>query len=131
MTHEFTVTSVIPAEPEQIYNAWLDSEGHSKMTGSPAHASAEVGGKFDAWDGYISGENLELEPGKRIVQAWKGRDYTEADGYSQIDVRFQAVEGGTKVVLHHQDIPDSQTTHQAGWTKHYFDPMKKYFGGTD
>ena len=73
MTLEFTVSAIIPASPETIYEAWLDSDGHTKMTGSPAHATANVGGAFDAWDGYISGKNLELKPGERIVQSWRGQ----------------------------------------------------------
>ena len=42
MTIEFTVTAIIPVSPQTIYDTWLDSEGHSKMTGSPAHATATV-----------------------------------------------------------------------------------------
>ena len=71
MTLEFSVSAVTPASPQAIYNAWLDSEGHTKMTGSPANSSANVGDSFDAWDGYITGKNLEIEPGKRIVQSWR------------------------------------------------------------
>ena len=84
MTIEFTVSAVIPASPEEIYDAWLDSDGHTNMTGSPAHATANVGDAFDAWDGYISGKNLELEPGKRIVQSWRGSSYSDSDADSRI-----------------------------------------------
>ncbi len=130
MTIQFTVLDIIPATPQAIYDAWLDSDGHTRMTGSPAHATASVGGSFDAWDGYISGENLLLEPGERIVQSWKAKDYTESDGHSKIEVTLEGVEGGTKISLVHSNVPDNQTGHQAGWVTHYFEPMKKYFGGT-
>ena len=46
MTIEFTVSETIPATPQEIYDAWLDSDGHAAMTGGEAHASAEVGGNF-------------------------------------------------------------------------------------
>jgi uncharacterized protein YndB with AHSA1/START domain len=128
MTIEFTVSAVIPASPETIYDAWLDDDGHSKMTGSPAHAGANVGDPFDAWDGYISGQNLELDSGKRIVQSWRAKDYTESDGYSKIEVNFEPVEEGTRVTLFHSNVPDNQTGHQSGWVTHYFEPMIKYFG---
>lgn len=129
MPLEFIVSAVIPASPESIYDAWLDSEGHSRMTGSPAQVTAHVGGSFDAWDGYISGKNLQLEPGKRIVQSWRGSSYKDSDGDSQIDVSFEPVEGGTKITLTHSNVPDDQGSHEPGWTTHYFDPMKKHFGG--
>ena len=47
MTFDFTVTDVIPATPKQIYDAWLDSRLHAKMTGSqPATISAVEGDRF-------------------------------------------------------------------------------------
>jgi activator of HSP90 ATPase len=128
MTIEFTVFAVIPASPDEIYDAWLDSDGHTKMTGSPAHATAKVGDSFDAWDGYISGRNLQLESGKRIVQSWRGSSYKDSDADSQIEVIFETVEGGTKITLTHTNVPDDQASHEPGWTTHYFVPMQKYFG---
>ena len=130
MTIEFTVAAVIPAPPAAVYDAWLDSDGHTKMTGSPAHATANVGDSFDAWDGYISGQNLELEPGKRIVQSWRATSYKESDGDSPIEVTFEPVEGGTKVTLTHTNVPDDQRGHEPGWVSQYFEPMKRYFGET-
>ena len=70
MSVEFEIWEVFPASPETVYGTWLDSEGHAAMTGSPAIASREVGGEFRAWDGYITGKNLALTPGKLIRQAW-------------------------------------------------------------
>ena len=130
MAIEFTVSALIAVAPEEIYEAWLDSEGHSKMTGSPAHATANVGESFDAWDGYISGKNLELEPGKRIVQSWRGSSYKDSDEDSQIEVNFEAVDDGTKITLTHTNVPDDQGSHEPGWATHYFEPMQKYFGET-
>ncbi len=127
MAIRFTVTAIISASPSAIYDAWLDSDGHSKMTGSPAHATAVVGDAFSAWDGYISGRNLELDQGKRIVQSWRGSSYKETDEDSQIEVVFEAVDAGTKVVLTHTNVPDDQASHEPGWLSHYFEPMQKHF----
>jgi uncharacterized protein YndB with AHSA1/START domain len=131
MTIEFTVSAVIPASPQNVYDAWLDSDGHTKMTGSPAHATANVGDSFDAWDGYISGRNLELDPGRRIIQSWRGSTYKDSDDDSQIEVTFEPVDGGTKVTLIHSNVPDDQASHQPGWETHYFEPMRKHFGPID
>jgi uncharacterized protein YndB with AHSA1/START domain len=59
---------VIPASPKEVYDAYVDPKKHSKFTGSKATGKAVVGGKFTAWDGYISGKYLELDDGKRVVQ---------------------------------------------------------------
>jgi hypothetical protein len=69
MPFSFTLTDIIPATPQQIYDAWLDSRGHTKMTGSAARAKPVEGATFFAWGGYIKGKNLTLEPGRRIVQS--------------------------------------------------------------
>ena len=66
------------------------------MTGGAATASAAVGGAFTAWDNYISGCNLALEPGRRIVQSWRTTRFTAEDADSQIEVLLEAVGGATR-----------------------------------
>jgi len=129
MAIEFTVSAVVSASPEAIYAAWLNSDGHSKMTGSPAHATPKVGEPFDAWDGYISGKNLELEPNRRIIQSWRGSSYKDSDPDSQIEVILESMNGGTQITLTHTCVPDDQASHEPGWTTHYFEPMQKHFSG--
>src|ERR1700722_14961822 len=77
MPYRFTLTTTIPASPKKIYEAWLDSLGHSEMTGSEANMSDQVGVQVSAWDGYISGRNLELIPGERIVQSWRTSEFDD------------------------------------------------------
>ena len=128
MTKKFTVSDVMPAKPKAVYESWLDSRAHAKMTGGgKAKASAKVGAKHTAWDGYIMGVNLELVPGKRIVQSWRSTDFSEADKDSKISVTLKPVPGGTKVILLHSGVPDSHTGYQDGWRESYFEPMKAYF----
>ena len=86
MPYTFTLTATIPASPEEIYQAWLDSIGHSEMTGGEATTSDEVGAEVSAWDGYISGRNLHLVPGERIVQSWRTTKFTEDHEDSVITV---------------------------------------------
>jgi activator of HSP90 ATPase len=129
MAFSFTLTDVIPATPREIYDAWLDSKGHTAMTGSAAEAAATKGGSFTAWGGYISGRNLKLEPGKRIVQSWRTTRFTKNDPDSQIEVLLEATGEGTRLTLHHTNVPDGHTGYQnGGWQEHYFEPMKRHFG---
>ena len=69
MRNGFKLSAVIPAKPSEIYKMWLSSKGHSAMTGSTAKVTGKVGGKFSAWDGYIFGKTLELEPERRDLSA--------------------------------------------------------------
>ena len=56
------------------------------MTGSPAEVKARVKGKFTAWDGYISGETLEMKPNIRIVQAWQTTEFPEGSPDLHVDL---------------------------------------------
>ena len=128
MTYRFKLTATIPASPRQIYDAWLDSRRHRAMTGGKAKQSAKIGAPVTAWDGYISGKNLELVPGRRIVQSWRTTKFTDAHKDSRITVTLKAVKDGTRITLAHVGVPDGQTSYQrGGWQSHYFEPMKKYF----
>ena len=128
MPFSFTVTDIIPATPQQIYEAWLDSRGHTKMTGSAARAKPVQGATFSAWGGYIKGKNLTLEPGRSIVQSWRTTKFAKQDPNSQIEVLLEPIPEGTRITLHHTNVPNGHTGYQdGGWQQHYFDPMKQYF----
>ena len=128
MPISLTIIDVIPATPEEIYQAWLSSEGHTAMTGGEAHASGEVGASFDAWNGYIAGTNLVLDPGKRIVQSWRSSQFKDTEPDSQIEVTLEPDPGGTQVTVTHTTVPDGGEHYEDGWKSHYFVPMKAYFG---
>jgi uncharacterized protein YndB with AHSA1/START domain len=127
MTIEFTISDVIPAAPQQVYDTWLDAKGHAAMTGAGATASSKTGRTFTAWDDYISGTNLALDPGRRIVQAWRTTAFADDDPDSRLDILLEPVAGGTKLTLRHSNVPNGHTTYQGGWSHHYFEPMKAYF----
>ena len=127
MTLEFEVSEWFAAAPEAVYAAWLDSAGHTAMTGSPAQVSAMVGGTFSAWEGYISGHFIVLEPCRRILQAWRTSEFAAADPDSQLEVLLEARDGGTQMTLHHSNLPAHGETYLQGWLDFYFAPMKAYF----
>jgi uncharacterized protein YndB with AHSA1/START domain len=96
MAFAFSVSDIVPTGPQQIYNAWLNDEGHANITGGqPAHISAQEGADFTVWNGYITGRNLKLEPGRRIVQSWRTTKFTAADPDSQIEVLLEPVPDGS------------------------------------
>ncbi|MEW5740165.1 MAG: SRPBCC domain-containing protein [Myxococcota bacterium] len=126
MSENITVSRVIPARPERIFNAWLDPEEHGKMIGSLA--TAESDGRFTAWDGYIEGRTLETDEPRKIVQSWRTTEFPEGAPDSRLTVALEAADGGTKVTLTHENIPDGQgASYESGWQEHYFEPMTRYF----
>ncbi|MFA6474693.1 MAG: SRPBCC domain-containing protein [Patescibacteria group bacterium] len=122
------LTTKLPASSTAVYTAWLDGEKHGAMTGGQATASKKVGEKFTAWDGYISGKNLELVPGKKIVQTWRTTEFSDADPDSILTIELKATKTGTSLKLKHVGTPKNQeASYREGWEEHYFAPMKEYF----
>jgi activator of HSP90 ATPase len=124
---EFTLKILINATAERIYKFWLSSDGNSHMTGGEAITSAVKGGGFTAWDGYIWGKNIELEPYSRIVQAWRTTQFKDNEENSLVEISLREIDGETELTLHHTDVPEGGEHYKSGWEIHYFEPMKEYF----
>jgi len=116
------------ASPKTIYEMLMDSRKHAAFTGSKAKISRKVGGKFTAYDDYISGTNLELVPNKKIVQSWRGNDWPEGH-FSQATFAFKAVKGGTRLTFIQTGVPAEQYEGiKKGWIEFYWEPMKAVLG---
>lgn len=124
----FEVSTFLFGSPTEIYNAWLSSEGHAAMTGSPAVVSSRVGETFEAWDGYITGENIALEPGRRIVQSWRTTEFSSDEHESRVEILLQPAFEKTRLILRHSHLPEHGTQYEQGWEDAYFVPMRLYFG---
>jgi uncharacterized protein YndB with AHSA1/START domain len=129
-TDAIVLSRILPATPARVFAAWLDAAEHAAMTGSPATVeAAEVGGRFSAWDGYIDGSFVALEPGVRIVASWRSDDFPADALDSLLEVLLEPAPGGTRVTLRHGDLPEGQgPALLEGWDEFYFAPMERYFG---
>lgn len=117
-----------PVNAETIYKAWIDSTGHRDFTGGNAVIDPRNGGNFSAWDGYITGIILKLEPFHRIIQSWRTTDFHPLDPSSTLEIILDEAENGTTMTLNHTDIPSGQgEKYEKGWKEYYFEPMMGYF----
>ncbi len=122
-------TFLIPlASPEEIYRAFVSSREHTEVTRSEAKCSAKVGGRFTAWDKYISGKNLELVEGKKIVQEWKTSEWPQGYEPSILKIFLKKKGGGTQLSMTQSRVPASQVDqYDKGWYESYWEPLKQYF----
>lgn len=126
MAENISLSDIIPASPERVYTAWLDAKQHGAMTGS--NATDEGDGRFTAWDGYISGRTVSHVPHSKIIQAWRTTEFPSDHPDSMLTLQFEAAEGGTKVSVTQENLPDGQGySYLKGWDEFYFSPMKKHF----
>lgn len=118
----------ISASLDETYGAFIDAKKHSAFTGSRATCVPKAGGKFTAWGGYISGKNIELVEGKRIVQEWKTTEWPSGYPPSRLELSFKKVAGGTEISMVHSGIQKEQAADiKEGWTEFYWAPLKEYF----
>jgi len=115
----------LAAAPTRIYQALVDAKRFSEVTGAPATGDGTEGATFSAFGGHVTGRNIELVPGKRVVQAWRAKTWPEGL-YSIARFELQADGAGTKVVFDHDAFPADMQEHLAkGWQSNYWDNFAK------
>ncbi|WP_458208052.1 SRPBCC family protein [Haladaptatus sp. NG-SE-30] len=130
-----TVSRVIEAPPERVYQAFLDPDELAQWlppTGFSAevhHLEPEEGGTyritftgeteaFADYDHSFGGTYLELVPGERIVYTDEFEtDDPEMAGEMTVTVTFEEVPEGTEVTAHQEGIPEAIPPSDAneGW----------------
>ncbi len=119
---------IFKASPHRVYEALMDSAQHSAFTNSKAEISREVGGVYTAYDGYITGVNLELVPDQKIVQSWHASDWPEHQVSVVTFLLTELAGGGTHLDFSHVDVPNgSEEEFTQGWIDNYWEPMEAYF----
>jgi activator of HSP90 ATPase len=112
--------------PESVFAALTDGPTFSAMTGAPAQIDARPGGEFSCFGGAISGRNIELLPGKRVVQAWRVGPWPEGV-YSIVRFEIEPAGEGAKVTLDHDGFPAGTGEHLgAGWETNYWAALRKH-----
>ena len=115
------------ASPTRIYEAYMDSAQHAEFTANgDAAISPDAGGAFSCHGGAILGRNIELVPGKRIVQAWRVANW-EDGVYSIVRIELHERAGGTRLILDHAGYPAEGGEHlDSGWHERYWIPLRRY-----
>lgn len=122
-------TATIPASPQEVYDALMTSSGHTKFTGEKAVIGKKAGDSYSAYGGYISGKNVELIPGEKIVQTWIAMEEQWPEGHeSLITFKLSAKGKNTLITFTHENIPEVIARNfVTGWKDYYWTPLKMYF----
>ena len=119
-------TIAFKATPHEVYEALMDAKKHMDFTEAKAVISRNIGGKFTAFDGWASGENVELVKDKKIVQTWRSADWPD-NHYSTIT--FVLKQKGVETILDftQTEIPMGfYNDIKQGWTDWYWEKLKVY-----
>ena len=129
-TTSISQTLFFNASPDQVYDILMNSDKHSEFTDAEASIGVSEGDSFSTYDGYIHGINLELKPGRRIVQRWQAEEDDWPDGhFSKVTFELIPEDSGTRLEFKHEEIPDGmEDRFVSGWDEFYWIPMEEYFG---
>jgi activator of HSP90 ATPase len=115
------------AAPADVYRALVDAAEFSSLTrGAAAEIGGAAGDELSLFAGMITGRQLELVPGRRIVQAWRATGWDDGV-YSIARFELEPSGSGTRVVFDHTGYPDGERDHlAAGWDANYWEPLARH-----
>lgn len=129
--------ATIPASPAQVYAILADAEALSALSGTSGQAGRLPGEEFSAFDGHVTGRQIDLAPDQRVVQAWRFPVW-EPGQYTIVRFTLEAEAGGTRLTIDQDGEPEEadalgchQTWHDhldANWPTFYLAPLTKHFG---
>lgn len=116
---------IIDAAPEDLYNALTNEATIRLWSGEDAVMPPEPSAEFSLWDGSITGKNMELVPGKKIIQEWYFGDQAEP---SIVTIILHKAKNGTSAELRHTNIPDADFENiTKGWNENYFGSLIDFY----
>jgi uncharacterized protein YndB with AHSA1/START domain len=93
-----TQQALIAAEPAEVYAVLADADALSALSGMSGVPGPSAGEEFSAFDGNVTGRQIELVPGQRLVQAWRFPQFAPGT-YSMVSFTLTAEAGGTRLVI--------------------------------
>ena len=115
----------LPAMPAALHAAYLDRIEHAAITGGPVTIAPEVGARFEAFAGALSGRILHLVPERLIVQTWRSRKWDAEDLDSILTLTFYPDAFGARIELVQVGVCDRDAADvEAGWERFYWTPWR-------
>lgn len=115
---------IIRSTPDQVYLGLTNPLTIQLWSGEEAEMEEREGSEFSLFDGSISGMNLELVPGKKIVQEW----YFGDDVESIVTILLYPKGEYTSLELRHTNIPDEDYDDIVdGWNEVYMYRLMEFY----
>jgi activator of HSP90 ATPase len=109
--------ATFPASPERVYELLTDGVKFAAATGKPARIEASESAAFSIFGGYIHGRQIEVIPGKLVVQAWRGSDWSPGV-YSLVRFTLIPEAGGTRLAVDNDAYPEGKSPIYSSWHEH-------------
>lgn len=131
-TTTVTDTEEFRAPASELYQTFTDPQRLAAFTRAAPNVfeGAKIGGKFELFGGNVSGQYLELEEPKKIVQSWR-LDQWPKGHYSRLEIIFDQndVDSVTVMRVTWSGVPIGQEeVTKRNWGEYYVRSIKQTFG---
>lgn len=114
----------INSSSEKVWQALTDPKNIDRWGAGPAKMSEELGFEFSLWGGDVYGKNIEVIPGKKLVQEWFGGKW---DKPSIVTFKLTSKADETVIDFTQTDVPDAEFSDiEQGWEDYYMGPIKDF-----
>ncbi|XP_036190329.1 activator of 90 kDa heat shock protein ATPase homolog 2 isoform X2 [Myotis myotis] len=118
------MTELFDTGVERLYSIFTVKELVQKFSKSPAILEAEKGGKFQMFDGNVTGEYIDLLANEKIVMKWRCRNWPE-EHYATVVLNFVPTPGQTELQLDCKGVPVCKEENMKFcWQKQHFEEIK-------
>jgi uncharacterized protein YndB with AHSA1/START domain len=127
MAYDLALEFTLSGKPKRVMELMTDPVLIRKWSGGAAILENKVGGRFEMFDGWVTGEVLKTSANE-LAYTWKTSDWPEDSKPTEVHYLLKEDEAGTKVVLRHTGFPNEEEmkSHKSGWTDFFFDPMEDF-----
>ena len=118
---------VLPAKAEELFEMYLDPSIHKSIIGASVEIGHERGSHFQAYDGALTGQILEVVKQRLIIKSWRSDNFKTDDPDSTLILSFTPEGDEGRIDLIHLDVPDHDYEGVSqGWGKYYWEPWREY-----
>ena len=127
MAFDLDLEFTLSGKPKRVMQLLTDAALIRKWSGGEAVVENIIGGRFEMFDGWVTGKVLKIAD-RELAYTWTAGDWPDGSGASEVHYWLKDDEAGTKVILKHTGFPNAEemNSHKSGWTDFFFDPLEDY-----
>lgn len=127
MAFDLSLEFTLSGKPKRVMELLTDAKLIRKWSGGEAVVENMAGGRFEMFDGWVTGKILKLAE-RELAYTWKTTDWPEDANPSEVHYLLKDDEAGTKLIVKHTGFPNAEemNSHKTGWTDYFFDPLEDY-----
>lgn len=127
-TSSISLTESMKCTADEFYRAFTIPEMVAAFSQSKPVLNVVAGGKFELFNGNVTGVFTQLDENRCIKQRWRFKGWP-VEHYSEVTITLDQKEDCTEVNVLQTGVPRSDIERtEVNWKRYYFEAMKRTFG---